>query len=278
MALEYLDRPLRLSEHDVLDVWDEVPAWCAHFGLRLLDRVPLRRGMRVLDVGCATGFPLLELAQMLGEGSLCVGIDPWALALWRARRKIEVLRLLNAHVTRGDGARMPFRDGTFDLIVSNLGLNNFDDAAGVIRECGRVARSGATIAMTTNPRGHMAELYEDYRAVIAERGKAEHLGRLESHEAHRRGPDEVLALLAVAGFTDGRASEDVFSLRFADGSAMLRHSFMMRGFLDQWRAIAGPADERALLRALEARLNARAEREGGLRLSVTALYVEAQKT
>ena len=42
---------------------DELPLWSAPFGLRLLESVPLAPGATVLDVGCGTGFPLLELAH-----------------------------------------------------------------------------------------------------------------------------------------------------------------------------------------------------------------------
>jgi SAM-dependent methyltransferase len=275
--MDYLDDPLRLDDSNIIDVWDDLSLWSANFGTRLLDRVPLRRGARVLDVGCATGFPLIELAQMLGPDSLCAGIDPWALALTRARRKIEALRLRNAYLTCGDGACMPFRDGSFDLIVSNLGLNNFADARAVLRECGRVARSGATIAITTNPRGHMAELYDEYRAVIGEHGTREQMDRLQADEGHRKGADELIEALSSAGFTGGTAIEDAIFLRYLDGSTMFRHGFMVRGFLDQWREIAGKEQERELLGALEARLNARAAREGELRLSVPVLYVEARR-
>lgn len=275
--MDYLDDPLHIDESRIMDVWDDLSLWSAHFGARLIDRVPLRRGARVLDVGCATGFPLLELAQMLGPASLCAGIDPWALALTRARRKIDALRLRSAHLTCGDGSRMPFCDATFDLIVSNLGLNNFADATAVLRECGRVAASGATIAMTTNPRGHMAELYDEYRAVIAERGTPEQMDRLDANEAHRIGADELIDALSDAGFSGGRATVDAIALRYLDGSAMFRHGFMARGFLDQWRGIAGREQARELLGALETRLNARAVREGELRLSVPVLYVEARR-
>ena len=105
----------------------------------------------------------------------------------------------------------------------------------------------------------------------------EQMTRLDASEAHRLSGSALLNLLAVAGFKDGSYVEDAISLRYLDGSAMLRHSFMVRGFLDQWRRIAGPEQERELIGALEARLNARAARTGELRLNVPVLYVEARK-
>jgi SAM-dependent methyltransferase len=46
--------------------YDELPLWSAPFGQLLLEHVPFRRGMRVVDLACGTGFPLFELAQRLG--------------------------------------------------------------------------------------------------------------------------------------------------------------------------------------------------------------------
>jgi arsenite methyltransferase len=51
-----------LSNHDVVAAYDELPLWSATFGLLLFRHVPMQLGMKVLDVGCGTGFPLLELA------------------------------------------------------------------------------------------------------------------------------------------------------------------------------------------------------------------------
>jgi SAM-dependent methyltransferase len=63
---------------------DELPLWSAPFGMRLLEAVPLDPGAAVLDVGCGTGFPLLELAHRLGPRARLVGLDPWAAVLGRA--------------------------------------------------------------------------------------------------------------------------------------------------------------------------------------------------
>jgi arsenite methyltransferase len=58
------------------------------FGLLLLDEVPIAGVKVALDVGCGTGFPLIELAERLGPATHVHGLDPWAAALSRAAEKI----------------------------------------------------------------------------------------------------------------------------------------------------------------------------------------------
>ena len=183
---EYLERGTPdFTAPDTVAAYDELPLWCAMAGLLLLEHLPLRRGATVLDVGCGTGFPLLELAQRLGAGATVHGLDPWAQALTRARFKAGVIGVANATLTRGDGAAMPFPDGRFDLIVSNLGINNFADPDAVFAECGRVLKRGGRLALTSNVEGHMAELYTVFEAVLAERGRPDALAALRRHVAHR---------------------------------------------------------------------------------------------
>lgn len=40
---------------DVGDLYDELPLWSAPFGLLLLDRVPVRPDLTILDIGAGTG-------------------------------------------------------------------------------------------------------------------------------------------------------------------------------------------------------------------------------
>ena len=273
---EYLDLPpWDLTRPEVVAVYDELPLWCAMAGLFLLEHLPLVRGVRVLDVGCGTGFPLLELTQRLGHPATVHGLDLWARALERARFKRGVLGVAHATLTRGDGAAMPFRDAQFDLVVSNLGINNFAEPDAVFRESRRVLRRGGRLALTTNVEGHMAELYAVYEAVLRAHGLPEALEALRRHVAHRGTAASIAARLGRAGFRLTRAVERDFPMRFADGSALLRHHFIRLGFLDGWRGVVTPETEREVFASLEDGLNRRAAERGELALTVPLAYVEA---
>jgi ubiquinone/menaquinone biosynthesis C-methylase UbiE len=252
------------SSPELVSAYDELPLWSAMFGQLLLDEVPMAAVRTLLDVGCGTGFPLIELAERLGPGTEAHGLDTWGAALRRAAEKIATRGVRNVTLHEGSAASMPFGDATFDLIVSNLGLNNFDDRDAAIRECRRVARPGATLVLTTNLVGHMRELYEVFESTLSD---ADAIQRLRDHVAHRATIPGVTQLLAGAGFTIRRIVEREAVMRFASGTALMQHYFIRLGFLDAWQAVAPEG-----MPALEEGLN----RRGELRLTIPMAYVEAE--
>jgi SAM-dependent methyltransferase len=183
--------------------------------------------------------------------------------------------LKNVSLVEGDGAKLPFPDRSFDLITSNLGINNFDDPPAVFEECGRVAKKGGRLALTSNIRGHMSEFYEVYRRLLQEKGNAEYLERLEANEAHRYSKESICELLEHAGFRVKRAEELPFTMRYLDGTAFFHHWLSKTGFLPGWRKVVAPADEASVFEELEFRLNALALVQGELRLTIVRLFVEA---
>jgi arsenite methyltransferase len=52
--------------------------WSAPCGLLLLERVPMKPGLTLLDVGAGTGFMTVELAQRWGPHATVIAVDPWA--------------------------------------------------------------------------------------------------------------------------------------------------------------------------------------------------------
>ncbi|HXH37916.1 MAG TPA: methyltransferase domain-containing protein [Thermoanaerobaculia bacterium] len=269
--LDFLTFEPDFSSPRLLTAYDELPLWSAMFGLLLLEEVPLTKATNVLDVGCGTGFPLIELAERLGSRAHVHGVDPWSGGLKRAAEKIAGRGTPNVTLHEGSASAMPFADATFDLIVSNLGVNNFEDRAAAIRECRRVARKGATLALTTNLQGHMRELYAVFEDVL--RDDAAALQRLRAHVEHRATVANVRELLESGGFTVTRVVEREGVMRFADGTALFNHHFIKLGFLDGWKNVAA-GNEQAVFTRLRDRLNELATENGELRLTIPMAYIE----
>jgi arsenite methyltransferase len=265
---DYLTFAANLDAPETVAVYDELPLWSAMFGLMLLKHVPLRIGMQVLDVGCGTGFPLLELAQRLGSTGRVCGIDPWETAVNRAKLKARLWNVRNADIVHADAATMPFPDAQFDLVVSNLGLNNFDNPLSAISECARVSAPSAPIVLTTNLQGHMKEFYDVFESTLRELGNESAIAALKLHIEKRATTEKVAMLLEKSGYRLSCVYEDSATLRFADGSAFLRHYFIKLGFLESWKSVVNAGDRERVFARLEMNLNKEARAHGGLGLTI----------
>jgi arsenite methyltransferase len=265
-----------LNDPDIVSVCDEIPFWSAPFGLKLLNTVRFRRGISALDIGCGTGFPLLDLAQRLGESCQVTGLDPWEGAHRRIQMKIRTMDIRNVIAVLGNAERMPFAGSSFDLIVSNNGLNNVNDPAAAMMECARVSRPGAQLVLTVNLPDTMKEFYDVYRGVLRGLKMASTLTSLEEHIHGKRKPAEwMVSLVERSGYRIDALEQDTFSLRFADGTALFNHFFIQLAFLEPWRSVIPTGDVERVFRKLEAELNRAAENSRELRLTVPFLCLNA---
>lgn len=275
----YLSFRADLTDPEVAETFDDFTYWSSMFGQLLFRHLRFSSGLAVLDIGCGTGFPLLELAERLGPTSTIHGIDSWDQAVAQTRRKVRVRGHANVQVTLGDAGDMPFDDSFFDLIVSNLGVNNFDKPTVVMAECHRVCKPDGRLALTTNLVGHMSEFYRVYEQTLVETGNSHLVDRLHHQEAHRATPEGLRELFSSAGFKVTAYYTETFTLSYADGSAFLNAYLSRMGFLAGWRSVlAGTNQENVVFEALEARLNHIARESGeGLQLSIPSAYIEGRK-
>lgn len=269
--------PIDTNTPDFGDLYDELPLWSAPFGLWILDRVPLRPGQTVLDLGAGTGFLTVELAERGGATTNVIAVDPWQAAMARLQRKITQRKLTNVQLMVQDAAALALPDQSVDVIVSNLGVNNFDDPSAVLHMCSRAARPGATFLLTTNLVGHMAEFYDVFRRVLQQAGRTDRLAALESHIQHRANVVSLQAALDEAGFDVVDSITDSFRLRFADGTALLNHFFIRLGFLPAWIAVAGAENTAQTFAALAQELNAVAAARGELALTIPTAGIVARR-
>lgn len=267
-----------LDTEEVASAFDDLALWSAPFGLALLDTIRMRGVQSVLDVGCGTGFPLIELADRFGPRCRVAGVDPWKVAMERAQAKARTRGLSNLEFVVGKAEALPFPDGWFDLVVSNNGLNNVADMPRALAECARVSRAGAQLVMTANLPASMRAFYDVYEAVLRDRGRADLVPALAAHIDQKRKPvDTLVRWIEDAGYQGVVAHEHAFRLRFSDGTALFRHWFMRLAFVEPWARLA-PLDEAGpVLDAIEQRLNAHAAAEGEVSLTVPFACIEATR-
>ncbi len=267
-----------MDDPSFVTVIDELPLWSAPFGLLLLDAVDYRANMNVLDVGCGTGFPLLELAGRLGDSCRIHGIDPWEAAVDRIDLKVKKLKIRNVEVVHGVAEEMPFEDGCFDLIVSNNGINNVDDPQAVLSECFRVARPGCKLVITVNLSGTMMEFYKEYEKTLKELDKHSEITKMSDHIlAHRKPLKTTEKMLEKAGFTGVAVKTDSFKMRFLDGSALMNHPFIKLAFMKPWKAILPEDDVLEVFERLEDNLNELSRKKGELSLSIPMACISSRR-
>jgi len=112
-----------------------------------LARLEVKKGDRVLDVGCGHGRTVERAAEMVGDG-LVVGIDASEEMLRMATRRCQ--HLIDAgrvQVALADSASIPYPDEYFDKLITVHTLYFWDDPRRHLRELHRVLRIGGRMAV-----------------------------------------------------------------------------------------------------------------------------------
>jgi ubiquinone/menaquinone biosynthesis C-methylase UbiE len=119
-------------------------AWLtAPLGDALCEAVELRPPSSVLDVATGTGHVALAAARRFCETT---GIDYVPALVEAARRRAEA-EGLEVDFREGDAEALPFGDGSFDYVLSAIGVMFTADHERAARELTRVCRPGGTIGV-----------------------------------------------------------------------------------------------------------------------------------
>ncbi len=121
----------------------------------LCESVDLRPGEKALDVATGSGNTALAAARRFCEAT---GVDYVPALLERGRERAAAERLEVAF-REGDAEELPFPDGSFDIVLSTVGVMFAPDQKKAAGELLRVCRPGGRIGLASwTPDGFAAEM------------------------------------------------------------------------------------------------------------------------
>lgn len=114
----------------------------------MVERVGLRAGERALEIAAGSDPLILAIATSEPIGSLvCTDVDPAAMKIASARRRVVSTSIARAAFVAADMRRLPFRHGTFDGALCRLGFMLVREPSAAFREARRVLRPGGRLAL-----------------------------------------------------------------------------------------------------------------------------------
>jgi ubiquinone/menaquinone biosynthesis C-methylase UbiE len=182
---------------DISDYDRYIGRWSRLFVPAVLAAANIAPGDRILDVSTGTGEAALMALPMVGASGLVIGADisPAMLEGARARLDDQIFWPVAA-----DGQALPFRDGCFDAVICQLGLQFFSSPLLGLIEFRRVLHPGscaATCVISNPDRAPMWGILADAlsRLLPQQRNTLQLSFALAD-------PRRLESLFASAGFTD----------------------------------------------------------------------------
>jgi SAM-dependent methyltransferase len=244
---------------------------------------PLAAGRRVLDAGCGTGYGTAILAQPEIGATAVTGIDVAPVAIESTRARVPA----SVELVETDIHRLPFADGSFDLVVCFEVIEHVTEQESVLDELRRVlADDGLLVVSSPNrlvyPAGNPHHLHEytpqELRGQLEERFAADATYRqhswlatavLDAGGAQVRpgepvGPIDVRLLEPLAD--DGETYAIAVAARSGDAPALVRQAvladpFEVRWWQEQIEAARRPvAEAQALAQRVQKELEQERER------------------
>ena len=233
-----------------------VPAIARLWAADLVERAAPKPGERVLDVACGTGIVARLAAAEMGTGHV-VGLDINEGMLTVARsRPAGPGPYIEWH--EASALDLPFSDGSFDLILCQLGLQFFPDQPQALREMirvlvpsGRLALSVFTAIERTPVTHALADALDRYLGPGA--------SAVKRSEHSLSDPVHLHGLVAGARFREVTIEQVVQIIRFDSAQQYVHFQLSatpLAGLVDRMANAQRDALERNIVRDISAALPA----------------------
>jgi len=113
-----------------------------------LNRIGLRPGAKILEIGPGPGRLLIPAAQRILPGGEAVGIDIQPGMIERLRVRAAAAGIKNLTAILGDATKPHVPEGSFDVVFLCTALGEIPDRAAALSQCYRALKPGGVLSIT----------------------------------------------------------------------------------------------------------------------------------
>jgi SAM-dependent methyltransferase len=108
----------------------------------------IKEGDTVLDLGCGAGFDCFLAAKKVGASGKVIGIDMTNAMIEKAKLNAQKLGTKNVEFILSEIEKMPIKDNSIDIIITNCVVNLTPDKLETFKEARRVLKPGGRIYLS----------------------------------------------------------------------------------------------------------------------------------
>lgn len=263
--IDVADEKIRTAFSGAAVRYDTRTAVHKAIGLELIKRMENHGPCKaLLDIGMGTGWFTRRLTGVF-PGAMVVGLDFACGMIACARRKEGAFKMVQA-----DACRLPFKEGAFDIITSNLAYQWVKDLPGAFCLCRSRLNQHGILCFTMFGRHTFDELFTALETCAGGKSRERHGGGFAARRLAGRG--HVAWALEAAGFKGARIRAERIKVRFPDMMGLIR-------WIKDIGANARPRDiyvGKDLLSRANDYYNTRFRDRGGVYATLEVIWVEAR--
>lgn len=113
-----------------------------------LERIGLKAGQRVLEIGAGWGRLLIPAAKRVLPGGEVVGLDLSPTSIQQVEKQAAEAGITNLRMVRGDATQAHFPPASFDLVYICTALGEISNAPAALEQCYTALQSGGILSIT----------------------------------------------------------------------------------------------------------------------------------
>ena len=244
---------------DAAEAWHSwgptLETWLGPATEAMLDAAGITTGTRVLDVAAGAGGQSLAAARRVGPAGRVVATDISSTILTYAAKAAAEAGITNVETIEADGEALEsLAAGTFDAVISRVGLIYFPDQQAALAGMRRALRDGGRIAAVVYSTPDRNGFFSVPVSIIRERAQLPAPQPGQPGPFSLGGPGVLESVLAEAGFRDIEVEVVPSPLRLPSASNCVRFERESFGALHQMLAGLGESERSATWAEIETQL------------------------